>query len=77
METEIRDKQQKRYTLFRITYDVTMAILFLAMAFVMFFAEKFHVLQVLNFEAWQRIFFGGICLLYGAFRLYRGINRQY
>ena len=76
METEFRDKQQKSYTLMRMTYDLTMSVLLLGMAAVMFFAEKFKVMQIIGVDAMFRYFFGSICLLYGSFRLYRGFKRD-
>jgi uncharacterized membrane protein len=77
METDYRDKQRKSYTLMRMTYDLTMAILLLAMAVVMFFGEKFKIVQIIDIDSTFRYFFGGICLLYGGFRLYRGIKKDY
>ena len=76
METEFRDKQQKSYTLMRMTYDLTMSVLLLGKAAVMFFAEKFKLMQIIGVDAMFRYFFGGICLLYGGFRLYRGFKRD-
>jgi uncharacterized membrane protein len=77
METDYREKQQKSYNLMRMTYDLTMAVLLLGMAVVMLLAEKIHVMQLLAVDPVFRYFFGGICLLYGGFRLYRGIKRDY
>ena len=77
METDYRDKQKKRYTLMRMTYDLTMAILMLGVAVVMLLAEKIKVMQLLEIDPMFRYFFGTICLLYGSFRLYRGIKREY
>ena len=76
METDFRDKQRKSYNLMRMTYDLTMSALLLGMAAVMFFAEKFKVMQLIGVDAMFRYFFGSICLLYGGFRLYRGIKRD-
>jgi len=77
METDHRDKQKKSYTLMRMTYDLTMAILMLGVAVVMLLAEKIKVMQLLEVDSMFRYFFGTICLLYGSFRLYRGIKREY
>lgn len=77
METDFRDKQQKSYTLMRMTYDLTMAILLLAVGVAMFLADYIHVMQLMGIDKTFRIIFGSICLLYGGFRLYRGIKRDY
>ncbi|MEQ1625040.1 MAG: hypothetical protein ABL870_10130 [Sediminibacterium sp.] len=77
MEDRFREKQQKSYTLMRMTYDLTMAILILGMAAVLFFAEQFKIQQIMDSDLVFRYMFGGICLLYGGFRLYRGIKRDY
>ena len=77
METDFREKQQKSYTLMRMTYDLTMAVLLLGMAVVMLLAEKLNIVQLAGIDPFFRYFFGGICLLYGGFRLYRGIRRSY
>ena len=77
MEDRFREKQQKSYTLMRMTYDLTMAILILGMALVLFFAEQFKIQQIMEADLGFRYMFGGICLLYGGFRLYRGVKRDY
>jgi len=69
MEDRFREKQQKSYTLMRMTYDLTMAILILGMAAVLFFAEQFKIQQIMDSDLVFRYMFGGICLLYGGFRL--------
>ncbi len=77
MDNHNRDSQRKSYITMRRTYDFTMAILLLGMAVVMFFAEKFNVVQVMQLDKLMRGLFGGICLLYGGFRVYRGIKAEY
>ena len=77
MEERFREKQQKSYTLMRMTYDLSMGVLILGMAVVLFFAEKLNIQQIIEADLGFRYLFGGICLLYGGFRLYRGIKRDY
>lgn len=55
---------------------ITMALLFIAMGFIMFVAKKYNIVQVLAFDELFRKFFGSICFLYGGFRLYRGIKND-
>jgi hypothetical protein len=77
MEDRFREKQQKSYTLMRMTYDLSMGVLILGMAVILFFAEKLNIQQIIEADLAFRYMFGGICLLYGVFRLYRGIKRDY
>lgn len=61
----------------RMSYDLVMAVLILGMAVVMLFPEKLKIEQIMAVDNTFRYLFGGICLLYGGFRLYRGIKRDY
>ena len=77
MQESFRDKQQKSYTLMRMTYDLTMSVLILGMALVLLFSERLKIEQISSIDTTFRYLFGGICILYGGFRLYRGIKRDY
>ena len=77
MENKFREKQRNSYLLMRMVYDFGIACLILAMAAAMFFAEKFNIPQIVEKDKVLRYMFGSICLLYGGFRLYRGIKRDY
>jgi uncharacterized membrane protein YfcA len=78
MENDYRVKEKKSYNVMRMTYDLTIAVLLLGMAVVMLFAEKLGIDQLADKDnEFFRYFFGGLCLLYGGFRLYRGIKRNY
>lgn len=61
----------------RKTYDFTMAILLLGMAVVMLFAERFKLDDYIEIDKTLRQLFGGFCLLYGSFRVYRAIKSDY
>ena len=54
-----------------------MALLILGMAVVMFFPERLKIQRIMDLDDTGRYLFGGVCLLYGGFRLYRGIKRDY
>ncbi|HPH23958.1 MAG TPA: hypothetical protein PLW32_08755 [Chitinophagaceae bacterium] len=77
MENEYRDRQRKSYIIMRVIYDLTMAILLLGMAVVMLFAEKLKINKFIEIDSSFRYLFGAICLLYGGFRLYRAIKKEY
>ena len=61
----------------RMTYDLTMAVLILGMSVVLLFSERLKIDQISSIDTTFRYLFGGICILYGGFRLYRGIKRDY
>ncbi len=75
MENNTRDNSQRGYNNFRRVYDISMAVLFLSMGIAMFFLEKLKLNLVIAEDTGFRYFFGSICLLYGGFRLYRGIKQ--
>jgi len=76
MENDYRVKQKKSYNVMRMTYDLTIAVLLLGMAVVMLFADKLNIEALMDKDnEFFRYFFGGLCLLYGGFRLYRGFKR--
>ncbi|SJZ76174.1 hypothetical protein [Sediminibacterium ginsengisoli] len=77
MANDFREKQQKSYTLMRRVYDFAMALLILGMAVVMLFAEQLRIEQLSGIDNMFRYLFGGICVLYGGFRLYRGFKSDY
>ncbi len=77
MENNFREKQRNSYLIMRMVYDFGVACLILAMAAAMFFAEKFNIQQIMEKDKILRYMFGSVCLLYGGFRLYRGIKRDY
>ena len=58
-------------------YDFTMAAFILAMAFILFFGDKFGLDLIANLDPVMRYGFGGLCFLYGSFRVYRGIKHDY
>ena len=72
-----RQKSEKSYRLFKSIYDFSMATLILGCAVLMLGAKWFKLDQVLNVDAEFRTIFGGMCLLYGGFRLYRGFKKDY
>ncbi|MBC7652459.1 MAG: hypothetical protein H7101_11990 [Deinococcales bacterium] len=77
MDNNFREKQRNSYLTMRMVYDFGVACLILAMAAAMFFAEKLNIPQIVEKDIMLRYIFGAVCLLYGGFRLYRGIKRDY
>ncbi len=60
----------------RSIVDYTMGILYLTAASFMFFAERFGF-EMDTFGGAFRYFFGAICAVYGAWRIYRGFKKDY
>lgn len=77
MDNDFRSRQEKSYILMRRIYDFSMSFLILGMAVVMLFAPKLGIVQLIDVDPLFRYLFGGICLLYGGFRLYRGVYPNY
>lgn len=77
MRNEERSKQRKSYIIMRMIYDFSMAALILGMGVVMFFGEAMNIHQIAELDTLMRYLFGSLCLLYGGFRLYRGIRHNY
>jgi len=77
MENQFEKRRRKSYTQLRMIYDFTMAGIILAMAFVLFFGDRFGWDMITNLDPVMRYGFGGLCFLYGSFRVYRGIKHDY
>jgi hypothetical protein len=77
MNNEFRNRRDKSYIRMRMVYDFTMAGLILAMGFILFFGDKFGLDLIAGLDPFMRYGFGGLCLLYGSFRVYRGIKHDY
>ncbi|MDB5202617.1 MAG: hypothetical protein JWQ27_2026 [Ferruginibacter sp.] len=61
----------------RSMMDYGMGILWAGMGIFMLFIEKFNTGLEARFGDSSMKVFGGICLLYGAFRVYRGYKKNY
>ncbi|GGH76367.1 hypothetical protein HNQ91_004389 [Filimonas zeae] len=78
MENELRHRQEKKgYASMRVVYDITMSILILGMGALMLLGTTLKITQISSLDPLMRYMFAGICFLYGGFRLYRGIRRDY
>lgn len=77
MEMDFRERQKKTYRTMRMVYDLSMSVIILGMAVLLLLAEKFRLDQLLLIDPMFRYLMGSVFLLYGGFRLYRGIKRDY
>lgn len=74
-QQQFRERNRKNVANMRMIKDITMAILILGVAVLLFFAEQLNILTKVSDGF--RITMGVLFLVYGAFRLYRGIKQDY
>jgi hypothetical protein len=77
MDNPYREKQRKSYVKMRTIYDFTMALLILGVGIVMFFGPQLKIIFIQDVDKLIRYGFGGLCLLYGGFRMYLAIKQDY
>ena len=71
-----RKEHSSRNTMLRIT-DIGRALVILSVAVVLLLGDVFKLEQIMQIDPLLRYMFGGTSLLYGSFRLYRGIKADY
>ena len=71
-----RDKRARSYSTMRSIMDYTMGVIYLAGAAFLFFAERFGF-EMESFDKTFRYIFGGLCAVYGSWRIYRGYKKDY
>ena len=77
METEFKQRQRKNYASMQTIYNVTMGIIITGIGILMFFNELFGLNLAEKFGDPLMIdLFGGLCVVYGIFRLYRGLKKE-
>jgi hypothetical protein len=77
MDNPFRERQRKSYLRMRTIYDITMILLLLGMAVLMFFGPLMKIDFITDIDKLFRYLFGGLCVLYGGFRLYLAIKQDY
>lgn len=77
MNKELENKRRKSYIQMKMVYDFTMAAIILGMAVILFFGDRFGLPIIADVDSVIRYGFGGLCLLYGSFRVYRAIKHDY
>ena len=70
-------KRDRRFMNARSIMDFGMGILWTAMGIFLMFIKKFNTGLEANFDDPVMKIFGGICIVYGAFRIYRAIKKNY
>ena len=70
------DPKTKRYVLMKSITDLGMGFLYIGVGIIIFFARQFHLYN--NFtESVPAKIFAGLVIIYGAWRIYRGIKKDY
>ncbi len=70
------DPKTKRYILKRSIMDLGMGLIYITIGFVILFAKKVGLNNDFADSTWGKIF-AGLFILYGLWRLYRGIKKDY
>jgi hypothetical protein len=75
MRNEVEDRRRKGYTSMRSIKDIGMGIIIIGVGLLIIFADKLGI--GISTDKTISYLFGGLCLLYGPFRLYRGFRKDY
>ncbi len=70
------DPKTKRYILRKSIMDIGMGLLYLGVAFIILFAKKIGLYNDFA-ESLPGKIFAGLIIVYGAWRIYRGIKKNY
>ena len=71
------DRKERNRVTFLMVSDIARAVVILAVAVTLLFGGLMKIDFVTQIDSLLRYGFGGVSLLYGGFRLYRGIKRDY
>jgi hypothetical protein len=76
MSIDNSEERNKRYANMRAIKDYGMGLLYYAIGFFMFFPEQVGF-DMVDFDKLFRYMFGGISVIYGTWRIYRGYKKDY
>lgn len=76
---EQREKQRKTYEFSRSLLDYIMGVMVIAAGVVFIKKDHFGVTQIQKADSDHLLIplFGGVCVIYGIWRLYRGYRKNY
>jgi hypothetical protein len=75
MENQDPDRRTKGYILMRAIMDYGMGVIIFGIGIFFLFAPQLGF--GFEIQGFYRYFFGGLCLVYGAWRVYRGYKKNY
>ncbi|MEO8819732.1 MAG: hypothetical protein ABI374_02720 [Ginsengibacter sp.] len=70
------DRKTRRYITMRSITDWGMGLMYLAVGIVILFAKQFHFNNVFALSISAK-FFAGMAIIYGSWRIYRGLKKKY
>ena len=76
MAEDNKDGRTKRYLMMRSIMDFGMGFFYIIIAVILLFADRFGLYLAFPPKPFSYIF-AGLCILYGGFRIYRGIQKNY
>lgn len=76
-EKEQLSERDKRYVRMRSIMDMGMGVLWTGMGVFLLFIKKFNPDLAYQYDEKILMIFGGVCIAYGLFRIYRGIKKNY
>lgn len=76
-EKEPLTSKEKRYVRMRSIMDIGMGILWVCLSIYIMFIKYFTPNVSVNLDPTYLKIFGGLCVIYGIFRIYRGIKKNY
>lgn len=71
------DNEQKRYAQRRSLQDYGRGVLILGVGFFFLFSKQLFKLEYFDGNDLLKYMMGGICILYGGFRIWRGRQKDY
>jgi hypothetical protein len=74
-EDKKEESRMRAYANRRAILDYGMGILYIAAGLFLFVSERLGF--TIDFPKILTVLFGGLCLLYGGFRIYRGYKKNY
>jgi hypothetical protein len=76
-EKEELSEKNKGYARMKSIMDYGMGLLWMGMGIFLVFIKEFHTGFEARFDDPVMKIFGGVCIVYGLFRIYRGYKKNY
>ena len=76
-EKEQLNEREKGYVRMRSMMDIGMGLLWMGMGIFLVFIKKFSPDLAVQYDSTLFKIFGAVCIVYGLFRIYRGIKKNY
>ena len=76
-EKEQLNEREKGYVRMRSMMDIGMGLLWMGMGVFLVFIKKFSPDLAVQYDSTLFKIFGAVCIVYGLFRIYRGIKKNY